>query len=108
MAPVMASPSVKKPPKTYTRTVYQYNNYMGVFKNSGTHGTPKSSILIGFSIMFTLHFACFPPIFGNTHNYHKSSPHNYLIFTSGGFLKKNKGPKHPKAHGAHTTVNELK
>ena len=37
---------------------------MGVSKNSGT---PKSSILIGFSIMFTIHFGGFPPIFGNTH-----------------------------------------
>ena len=27
---------------------------------------PKSSILIGFSIVFTIHFGGFPPIFGNT------------------------------------------
>ena len=33
-------------------------------KNSGTL---KSSILIGFSIIFTIHFGGFPPIFGNTH-----------------------------------------
>ena len=30
-------------------------------------GTPKSSILIGFSIIFTIHFGGVPPIFGNTH-----------------------------------------
>ena len=35
---------------------------MGVSKNMGT---PKSSILIGFSIIFTIHFAV-PLIFGNT------------------------------------------
>ena len=28
---------------------------------------PKSSILIGFSIIFTIHFGVFPPIFGNTY-----------------------------------------
>ena len=38
--------------------------YVGVSKN---RGTPKSSILIGFSIIFTIHFGVFPPIFGNTH-----------------------------------------
>ena len=27
---------------------------------------PKSSILIGISIIFTIHFGGFPPIFGNT------------------------------------------
>ena len=37
---------------------------MGVSKNSGT---PKSSILIGFSIIFTIHFWGKTPIFGNTH-----------------------------------------
>ena len=37
---------------------------MGVFKNNGT---PKSSILIGFSIIFTIHFGGFTLIFGNTH-----------------------------------------
>ena len=37
---------------------------MGVSKNNGT---PKSSILIGFSLIFTIHFGGFPPIFGNTH-----------------------------------------
>ena len=28
---------------------------------SATRGTPKSSILIGFSIIFTIHFGGFPP-----------------------------------------------
>ena len=37
---------------------------IGVSKN---RGTPKSSILIEFSIIFTIHFGGFPPIFGNTH-----------------------------------------
>ena len=37
---------------------------MGVSKNNGT---PKSSILIGLSIIFTIHFGGFPPIFGNTY-----------------------------------------
>ncbi len=36
---------------------------LGVSKNSVT---PKSSILIGFFIIFTIHFGGFPPIFGNT------------------------------------------
>ena len=30
-------------------------------------GTPKSSILIGFSIIFTVHFGGNTPIFGSTH-----------------------------------------
>ena len=37
---------------------------IGVSKN---RATPKSSILIRFSIIFTIHFGGFPPIFGNTH-----------------------------------------
>ena len=36
---------------------------MGVSNNNGT---PKSSILVGFSIIFTIHFGGFPPIFGST------------------------------------------
>ncbi len=36
---------------------------MGVSNNSGTL---KSSIVIGFSIIFTIHFGGFPPIFGST------------------------------------------
>ena len=36
---------------------------MGVSKNNGI---PKSSIFIGFSIIFTIHFVFFPPFFGNT------------------------------------------
>ncbi len=39
---------------------------MSVSKNRG--GPPKSSILIGFSIIFTIHFGGFStPIFGNSH-----------------------------------------
>ena len=41
--------------------------HVGVSKNRGTvpHGTPKSSILIRLSIIFTIHFRGFPtPIFG--------------------------------------------
>ena len=37
--------------------------HVGVSKNNAT---PKSSILIGFSIVFTIHFGGFPPIFGLT------------------------------------------
>ena len=37
---------------------------MDVSENSGT---PKSSILIGFSIIFTIHSGGNTPIFGNTH-----------------------------------------
>ena len=37
---------------------------MGVSEN---RGTPKSSILIRFSIIFTIHFGVFPPILGNIH-----------------------------------------
>ena len=40
------------------------NLHLDVSENSGT---PKSSILIGFSIIFTIHFGGVPPIFGNTH-----------------------------------------
>ncbi len=36
---------------------------LGVSKNRGK--TPKSSILNRFSIIKTIHFGCFPPIFGN-------------------------------------------
>ena len=40
---------------------------MGVSKN---RGTPKSSILIGFSIIFTIHFGGFTtPILRNIHIY---------------------------------------
>ena len=39
-------------------------HYMGVSKNNGK--TPKSSILIGFSIIKFVHFGD-TPIFGSTH-----------------------------------------
>ncbi len=45
---------------------YCWNNEMGVSKNRGGWKPPKSSILIGFSIIFTVHFGGFPPIFGNS------------------------------------------
>ena len=38
--------------------------HMDVSENGGT---PKSSILIGFSIIFTIHFGGNAPIFGNIH-----------------------------------------
>ncbi len=38
---------------------------MGVSKNRGKN--PKSYMFIGFSIIFTIHFWGFTPIFGNTH-----------------------------------------
>ena len=38
--------------------------HMGVSENSGT---PKSSILIGFSIIFTIHFGVYTIIYGNIH-----------------------------------------
>ena len=41
-------------------------SYMSVSKNSGT---PKSSILIGFSIIFTIHFGGLPPLFLVQHPY---------------------------------------
>ena len=64
-------PSIKKKaptvrsnsPKTYHVNVYT-TIYMGVSKN---RGTPKSSILIGFSIVN--HPFWGTPIFGNTHIY---------------------------------------
>ena len=45
--------------------------YMGVSKN---YGTPKSSILIGFSIIFTIHFGGTPPLFLETPIYRHSLP----------------------------------
>ena len=49
--------------------------YMGVSKNSGT---PKSSILIGFSIIFTIHFGIFP-LFLVQHPYIKSQKMAQLL-----------------------------
>ena len=43
---------------------FTYFNNLGVSKNNGT---PKSSILIGFSIIFTIHFGGPPLSFGNIH-----------------------------------------
>ena len=36
----------------------------------------KTSILIGFSMIFTIHFGFFPPIVGNTHIFHHHSHHS--------------------------------
>ena len=48
------------------------DTHMCVSKNNGT---PKSSILIGLSIIFTIHLGRFTtPIFGNTHIGHHLSP----------------------------------
>ena len=44
---------------------------MDVSKNSGT---PKSSIFIGFSIIFTIHFGGNTPIFGSTPTYFPYDP----------------------------------
>ena len=49
----------QKPGPNYFHIVKKYNS-MGVSKN---RGTPKSSILIGFSIIFTLHFGGKIPLF---------------------------------------------
>ena len=43
---------------------------MDVSENSGT---PKSSMLIGFSIIFTIDFGGVPPIFGSTPIWSKSA-----------------------------------
>ena len=52
---------------------------MGVSKNNGT---PKSSILIGFSIIFTIHFGGTPPIFGSTPIY-RSWTCIFQVFSGG-------------------------
>ena len=44
---------------------------MDVSENSGT---PKSSILIGFSIIFTIHFGGFPHFWFNTHISYDNNP----------------------------------
>ena len=36
-------------------------------KNRGVKPPKSSHLFIGFSIIFTIHFRCLPPIFGNTH-----------------------------------------
>ncbi len=53
--------------KGFQNQLKRHHHYdMGVSKN---RGTPKSSSLIGFSIIFTIHFGVFPPIFGLTPTY---------------------------------------
>ena len=51
--------------------------YVDVSENSGT---PKSSILIGFSMIFTIHSGVFPPIFGNTHMWLKEGQDVLSVF----------------------------
>ena len=55
--------------------------YMGLSIN---RGTPKSSILIGFSIIFTIHFGGPTLIFGNTHimifSWYMSKPPAWISF----------------------------
>ena len=52
----------------------QMASNMDVSENRGF--PPKSSILIGFSIIFTIHFGGKPPIFGNTLIYTKRHIYN--------------------------------
>ena len=52
---------------------------MGVSKNNGI---PKSSIFIGFSIIFTIHFVFFPPFFGNSHIFVASFPSLFQVETT--------------------------
>ena len=47
-------------------------DYMGVSKNRGF--PPKSSILIGFSIIFTIHFGVFSLFFGGPPTYNPQNP----------------------------------
>ena len=54
-------------------------NHLGMSKN---RGTPKSSILIGFSTIFTIHFGgCKIPLFleTNTHLYVKARIEKFSI-----------------------------
>ena len=60
------------------KTRFQLSHYMDVSENSGT---PKSSILIGFSIIFTIHFGV--PLFLETPIYIYIYIHNLLIGPSG-------------------------
>ena len=51
----------------------------GVSKNRFFY-PPNHPILIGFSIIFTIHFGGFPPIFGNTHEAKMTWHHHPLIY----------------------------
>ena len=61
----------------------------GCFQNNGT---PKSSILIGFSIIFTIHFGV--PLFLETSIWHRYLLQDHLnqVFVGNTFLWKNKHP----------------
>ncbi len=54
----------------------QMDVHVGVSKNKGT---PKSSILIGFSIIFTIHFGGKIPLFLVQHPYTKPLDVNLLV-----------------------------
>ncbi len=65
--PIWSEPSSKTLPCQHNIYIHKQTRdllyHMGVSKK---RGTPKSSILIGFSIIFTIHFGGFTPIFGLT------------------------------------------
>ena len=60
------SPRSESHPVYYPIITHTHTSYMGVSKNNGT---PKSSILIGFSIIFTIHFGGKIPLFLVQHPY---------------------------------------
>ena len=59
----------KKLVKVVPMVQSKINTYMGVSEN---YGTPKSSILIGFSIINHPFWGTSTPIFGNIHIYHRN------------------------------------
>ena len=65
----------RKPEKLRSAGHIFANQSTWMFLKIGVVKPPKSSILIGFSIIFTIHFGFFPPIFGNTHIYSSFSKH---------------------------------
>ena len=64
---------------------------MGVSKD---HGTPKSSIFIGFSLIFTIHFGFFFPLFLETSLLQDLNTLTFkkLILPSHGGIKRRKPP----------------
>ena len=56
---------LKSTPLAYNKTAFVNDSSLpyGCFQKSWY---PKSSILIGFSLIFTIHFGGFPTIFGST------------------------------------------
>ena len=53
---------------------------MDVSKNNGF--SPQITIFIGFSIIFTIHFGCFPLFFGNTRILTPPQKNNYETWSS--------------------------